>query len=131
VPGRDGVYVVGDSAAFKAPNGTMLPALAQVAHQQGTHLGKALRANLTHGTPLPPFRFHNRGNTAVIGRNSAVFDFGWWRVKGWIGWMLWGIYHIYLLTGFDRRLVVVLQWLWAYLTYQQGARLITGDGGKK
>jgi NADH dehydrogenase len=131
VPGRDGVYVVGDSAAFKAPNGTMLPALAQVAHQQGTHLGKALRANLNQGTPMPPFRFRNRGNTAVIGRNSAVFDFGWWRVKGWIGWMLWGIYHIYLLTGFDRRLVVVLQWLWAYLTYQQGARLITGDGGKK
>jgi NADH dehydrogenase len=131
VSGCDGVYVVGDSAAFKGKDGHPLPALAQVAHQQGTHLGRALRANLTQGTPLPVFRFHNRGNTAVIGRNSAVFDFGWWRVKGFIGWMLWGIYHIYLLTGFDRRVVVVAEWFWAYLTFQQGARLITGDGGKK
>jgi NADH dehydrogenase len=125
VPGCDEVYAVGDTALSTGRDGAPLPALAQVAHQQGTHLGKALRANLTQGLPMPPFRFRNRGNTAVIGRNSAVFDFGWWRVKGWIGWMLWGTYHIYLLTGFDRRLVVVLQWLWAYLTYQQGARLIT------
>jgi NADH dehydrogenase len=131
VSGCDGVYVIGDSAACKGKDGHLLPALAQVAHQQGTHLGRALRANLTQGTPMPPFRFHNRGNTAVIGRNSAVFDFGWWRVKGFIGWMLWGIYHIYLLTGFDRRIVVVAEWFWAYLTFQQGARLITGDGGKK
>jgi NADH dehydrogenase len=131
VPGRDGIYLVGDSAAFIGKDGHPLPALAQVAHQQGTHLGKALRANLTQGTPMPPFRFHNRGNTAVIGRNSAVFDFGWWRVKGFIGWLLWGVYHIYLLTGFDRRVVVVAEWFWAYLTFQQGARLITGDGGKK
>jgi NADH dehydrogenase len=131
VPGIEGVYVVGDSAATKGPDGALLPALAQVAHQQGTHLGKALRANLTQGTRLPPFRFRNRGNTAVIGRNSAIFDFGRWQVKGWIGWMLWGIYHIYLLTGFDRRVVVVAEWLWSYLTFQQGARLITGEGGKK
>ena len=131
VPGIEGVYVVGDSAAAKGPDGALLPALAQVAHQQGTQLGRALRANLTQGTPTPAFRFHNRGNTAVIGRNSAVFDFGRWHVKGWIGWMLWGFYHIYLLTGFDRRVVVVAEWLWAYLTFQQGARLITGGGGRK
>jgi len=131
LPGFEGVYVVGDSAAFAGRDGRPLPALAQVAHQQGTQLGRALRANLAQGTPMPPFRFRNRGNTAVIGRNSAVFDFGWWHVKGWIGWVLWGFYHIYLLTGFDRRLVVVLEWLWSYLTFQQGARLITGDGGKK
>jgi NADH dehydrogenase len=126
VPGLDGIYAVGDTVAFPGADGKPLPALAQVAHQQGTHLGRALRANLVDGTPLPPFRFRNRGNTAVIGRNSAVFDFGRWRLKGWLGWMLWGFYHIYLLTGFDRRLLVTLQWLWLYLTYQQGARLITG-----
>lgn len=125
VPGFEGIYAVGDTVAFPGPGGKPLPALAQVAHQQGTHLGRALRANLTAGTPLPPFRFRNRGNTAVIGRNSAVFDFGRWRLKGWPGWVLWGFYHIYLLTGFDRRLLVMLQWLWLYVTYQQGARLIT------
>jgi NADH dehydrogenase len=125
VPGLDGVFVVGDAAAVPGADGKPLPALAQVAHQQGTQLGRGLRAFFANGTPLPPFRFHNRGNTAVIGRNAAVFDFGRWRLKGWIGWMLWGIYHIYLLTGFDRRLLVTLQWLWLYITYQQGARLIT------
>jgi NADH dehydrogenase len=125
VPGLEGVFVLGDAAVLSGPDGKPLPALAQVAHQQGTQLGRNLRALLLDGTPLPPFRFHNRGNTAVIGRNAAVFDFGRWRLKGWIGWMLWGIYHIYLLTGFDRRLLVTLQWLWLYITYQQGARLIT------
>jgi NADH dehydrogenase len=129
VPGFDGVFAVGDTATVAGADGKPLPALAQVAHQQGTHLGRALRAQLVEGRAMPPFVFHNRGNTAVIGRNAAVFDFGRWRLKGWIGWMLWGTYHIYLLTGFDRRLLVVLQWLWAYVTYQQGARLITGRGG--
>jgi NADH dehydrogenase len=127
VPGTDGIYAVGDTALLAGPDGKPLPALAQVAHQQGTYLGRALRAEFQHGRKAPPFRFHNRGNTAVIGRNAAVFDFGRWRLKGWLGWMLWGIYHVYLLTGFDRRLLVTLQWLWLYATYQQGARLITGD----
>jgi NADH dehydrogenase len=128
VPGCAGVYALGDTAACGGEGGQSLPALAQVAHQQGRYLGNALRANLLRGDPLPRFRFHNRGNTAVVGRNSAVFDFGRWRLKGWFGWVLWGVYHIYLLTDFERRLLVVLQWLWAYATNQRPARLITGDG---
>ncbi len=79
---------------------------------------------------MPPFRFHDRGNTAVIGRDAAVFDFGIWRLKGRIGWLFWAIVHIYLLTGFDKRVLVATQWLWRYLTYQTGARLITGHDHK-
>jgi NADH dehydrogenase len=126
VPGLDGVYVIGDSAAAPGADGKPLPALAQVANQQGWHLGKALRRNLAKGTPLPPFRFGNRGNTAIVGRNAAVFDFGWLRLKGRIGWLFWAIVHIYLLTGFENRALVAVHWLWMYLTYQRGARLITG-----
>ena len=100
--------------------------LSQVAQQQGQYLGKALARGIRDGTPMLPFRFHNRGNTAVIGRDAAVFDFGRWRFKGRIGWLLWAIVHIYLLTGFDKRVLVATQWLWRYLTYQIGARLITG-----
>jgi NADH:quinone reductase (non-electrogenic) len=122
-----GIYVVGDTAAALGADGKLLPALAQVAHQQGRYLGKALRRNLADGTKMPPFRFHDRGNTAVIGRNSAVFDFGQFHLKGRIGWLLWGLVHIYLLTGFDKRVLVVMQWLWLYFTYQTGARLITGS----
>ena len=127
VPGLDGVYVIGDTALALADDGAPFPALAQVADQQGRYLGRALARNLADGTAPQPFRFHNRGNTAIIGRNAAVFDFGRWRVKGRIGWLLWAIVHIYLLAGFDKRLLVATQWLWRYLTYQTGARLISGD----
>ncbi len=126
VPGLDGVYVIGDSAAAPAEDGKPLPALAQVANQQGWHLGRALRRNLERGTPLPPFRYSSRGNTAIVGRNAAVFDFGWLRLKGRMGWFFWAIVHIYLLTGFENRALVAVHWLWMYLTYQRGARLITG-----
>lgn len=120
-----GVFVIGDSAAAPGPEGKPLPALAQVANQQGRHLGRALRRQLADGTPLPPFRYHDRGNTAIIGRNAAIFDFGRLRLKGRIGWLLWAIVHIYLLTGFENRALVATRWLWMYLTYQRGARLIT------
>ena len=73
-----------------------------------------------------PFRYSSRGNTAIVGRNAAVFDFGWLRLKGRIGWFFWAIVHIYLLTGFENRALVAIHWLWMYLTYQRGARLITG-----
>jgi NADH dehydrogenase len=130
VVGCDGVYVIGDSAAFEGEDGYSLPALAQVAHQQGRHLGKALGKSLADGNPMPPFRFHNRGNTAIVGRNAAVFDFGWLKLKGRIGWMLWAIVHIYLLTGFENRLLVAVHWFWLYLTYERGARLIA-DGEER
>jgi NADH dehydrogenase len=131
VPGLDGIYVIGDSAAAPGADGRPLPALAQVANQQGWHLGKALRRNLEKGTPLPSFRYRERGNTAIVGRNAAVFDFGRFRLKGRIGWMLWALVHIYLLTGFENRALVAVHWLWMYLTYQRGARLITGGEAER
>jgi NADH:ubiquinone reductase (H+-translocating) len=124
VPERPGVFALGDTAVLAGANGQPLPGLAQVAAQQGKHLGSALAAELLRGVPLPPFEFHNRGNTAIIGRHAAVFDFGWSRLKGWFAWVLWAFIHVYLLVGFEKRLLVSLQWLWRYLTYEQGARLI-------
>jgi NADH dehydrogenase len=126
VEGLPGVYVLGDSAKALDEAGQPLPALAQVANQQGIYLGKALRRELLAGKPPPPFRFHSRGNPAVIGRNAAVYDFGRLRLTGRVGWFFWAFVHIYLLTGFDKRILVAIQWLWSYLTYQTGARLITG-----
>jgi NADH dehydrogenase len=127
VPDFADIFVLGDSARFDDPGtGNALPALAQVAHQQGQHLGRALRRQLSSEEPLPPFRFRDRGNTAIVGRNAAIFDFGRWQLKGRLAWLLWAIVHIYLLVGFEKRLLVAIQWLWRYLTYQRGARLITG-----
>src|SRR5262249_60370770 len=79
---------------------------------------------LRDGKAMPAFHFHNRGNTAIIGRNAAVFDFGWMQIKGRIAWVLWAIIHVALLVGFVNRLRVTLQWAWRYVTYQVGARLI-------
>jgi NADH:ubiquinone reductase (H+-translocating) len=127
VKGVADVYALGDVASTPDEKGTPLPALAQVAAQQGYHLGRALAKNLQDGRPLPPFKFRNRGNTAIIGRHAAVFDYGWTQFKGRFAWLMWAIIHIYLLVGFDNRLRVTLQWLWAYITYERGARLIMRD----
>jgi NADH dehydrogenase len=124
VPELPGVYVLGDSSVALGEDGKPLPALAQVAAQQGTYLGRALAAQF-RGKDVKPFRFHNRGNTAVIGRNAAVFDFGSWRLKGRVAWVLWALVHIYLLVGFENRLSVALRWVWRYITGESGARLIT------
>lgn len=127
VKGIADVYALGDIASTPDDKGAPLPALAQVAAQQGVYLGRALADNFMHGRPLPPFKFHNRGNTAIVGRHAAVFDFGWMQLKGRFAWVMWALIHIYLLVGFDNRLRVTLQWLWAYITYERGARLIMRD----
>jgi NADH dehydrogenase len=124
VPGCDRVYALGDVALLEQ-DGAPLPALAQVAKQQGEHLGKALR-DLKPGEALkvPAFRYRSRGDTAVIGRHSAVFVIGRWRLKGRLAWLMWAIVHIYLLIGFDKRVLVATQWAWRYFTQERGARLI-------
>lgn len=125
VRGLPGTYVLGDSALALDGDGLPLPALAQVAAQQGDYLGRALAAEFRDGRKPKPFRFHNRGNTAIVGRNAAVFDFGRWRLKGRLAWVLWAIVHIYLLIGFENRLSVTMRWIWRYLSGESGARLIT------
>jgi NADH dehydrogenase len=127
VKGLAGVYALGDIGNTPDESGTPLPALAQVAAQQGQYLGRALARHVRDGRPMPPFKFHNRGNTAIVGRHAAVFDFGWMQLKGRFAWLMWAIIHVYLLVGFDNRLRVTLQWLWAYVTYERGARLIMRD----
>jgi NADH dehydrogenase len=127
VIGLSGVYALGDTALAADEKGAPLPALAQVAAQQGDHLGTALAANLERGALMPPFRFRNRGNTAVVGRSAAIFDFGKHQIKGWWAWVLWAIVHVYLLVSFEKRLLVSMQWFWRWLTYQSGARLIMRD----
>ena len=124
VPGVDRVYALGDVAGL-VQDGARLPALAQVAKQQGIHLGRALR-RLRRDEPLevPPFRYRGRGDTAIIGRSSAVFVIGPLRLTKTLAWLMWAFVHVYLLIGFDKRLSVALQWAWRYLTSERGARLI-------
>lgn len=124
VPELPNVYALGDVALVADSNDKPLPGLAQVAKQQGHYLGRALAKRLSGVKEMRVFEFHNRGNAAMIGRQSAIFDFGWWRLRGLLAWLLWALVHIYLLAGFQHRLLVAVQWLWRYLTYDHGARLI-------
>jgi NADH dehydrogenase len=124
VPGAPGVHAVGDVALYPGDDGAPLPGLAQIAKQQGEHLGRALPAHLLRGAPVPPFRWRNLGNMAVVGRGHAVADFGRRRLAGRAAWLLWCVVHVYLLVSFRNRLLVTTQWLWAWATDQRSARLI-------
>ncbi|SER85351.1 NAD(P)/FAD-dependent oxidoreductase [Rhizobium sp. NFR03] len=123
VEGFKNIFSLGDTSFQASESGAPLPALAQVAKQQGRYLGKLLARPDAIET-AKPFHFANRGNTAVIGRNAAIFDFGRWTLKGYLAWILWAIVHVYLLVNFEKRMLVTVQWIWRYLTRQRGARLI-------
>ena len=125
IPGHPKVYVIGDLASLRGEDGKPLPGVAQVAIQMGRHAaGNIVRA--IDKQPYRPFRYRDLGNMATIGRASAVADFGWMRLHGYIGWLAWLFVHILNLIGFRSRLVVMVQWAWAYFSYQRAIRLITG-----
>ena len=125
IPGHPHVFVIGDLASLNGPSGRPLPGVAQVAMQEGTHAARnILRA--IEGQPLRPFVYRNLGDMATIGRASAVAVLPWFQLKGLIGWLAWLFVHIFNLIGFRNRLVVMVQWAWAYFSYQRAIRLITG-----
>jgi NADH dehydrogenase FAD-containing subunit len=128
VPGHPEIFVIGDTAHVVSDNGRPLPGLAPVAKQQGAYVARVLRAQLSGRAAPEPFRYRNLGTMATIGRRAAVADFGWLRLDGTPAWLLWGLIHVSFLIGFRNRLVVMLDWLWSYVTFQSGARLITGPG---
>ena len=125
IPGHSDVFVIGDLASFTGPNGKPLPGVAQVAIQMGKHAAANIRRAVQR-QPYQPFVYKDLGNMATIGRASAIADFGWLRLKGYIGWLAWLFVHILNLIGFRNRIVVLIQWAWAYFSYQRSIRLITG-----
>lgn len=124
LPGHPEVFVIGDLAHIEQDGGT-LPGVAQVALQGGRHAARLIRADLER-RPRIPFRYHDRGNLATIGRAAAVADLGRIRFAGLPAWLTWVFIHILYLIGFRNRILVMLQWAWAWATYQRGIRLITG-----
>jgi NADH dehydrogenase len=128
VPDHPEIFVIGDTAHALGKDGKPLPGLAPVAKQQGAYIAKVLRARLSGKNPPSPFRYRDWGTLATIGRRAAVADFGWLRLHGTIAWLLWGLIHVSFLIGFRNRFVVMLDWIWSYVTFQSGARLITGPG---
>jgi NADH dehydrogenase len=126
VPGHSEIFVIGDTAHALGRDGQPLPGLAPVAKQQGAYVARVLRARLAGKSPPAPFRYRNYGAMATIGRRAAVADFGWLKLDGTLAWLMWGLVHVSFLIGFRNRVVVMLDWIWSYVTFQSGARLITG-----
>ena len=125
VPGAPAIFVVGDLASLKDAAGKPLPGVAAVAIQEAQHVVREILGDAV-GKPRAPFTYHNPGDLATIGRAKAVADLGWIRFAGWPAWVFWLFVHILKLTGFRNRLVVFVQWAWAYFTFQRSIRLITG-----
>ena len=128
ISGDPNVFVVGDNATVMQANGQPVPGVAPAAKQMGAYVARVIAGRIAGKPVSEPFRYRNYGNFATIGRHAAVADFGWLRLSGYLAWLLWGAAHIYFLIGFRNRLAVMLDWLWAYVTYQRGVRLITGAG---
>ncbi len=125
VPGHPDIFVVGDLAGFTHQGDRPLPGVAPVAMQQGRYVADRIAARLRGEMP-PPFRYRNKGNLAVIGRNAAVADMGIIRFSGFLAWLTWIFVHIAYLIEYDNKLLVLFQWAWNYFTRNRGARLITG-----
>jgi NADH dehydrogenase len=126
VPDHREIFAIGDTALMLDATGKPLPGVAPVAKQQGRYVGSLIKTRLRSVERIEPFSYRNYGNLATIGRKAAVIDFGWIRLRGFVAWLIWMVAHVYFLIGFRNRIIVALNWLWAYFTFQRGARLITG-----
>jgi len=125
LPGDPHVFVIGDTAAVTDAAGVVAPGVAPAAKQMGRFAAREIRDALA-GKPPSRFTYRDYGNLATIGRKAAVADFGRFRLSGLLAWLLWSFAHIWFLIGFRNRFTVFFDWMWAYITYQRGARLITG-----
>ncbi|WP_312772539.1 NAD(P)/FAD-dependent oxidoreductase [Pseudoxanthomonas mexicana] len=125
VAGHPDIFVAGDLAAVTS-DGRPVPGVAPAAKQMGRHVAQVLRARLDGRASPGDFRYQDYGNLATIGRMAAVVDFGRLEFSGLLAWWFWLTAHVFFLIGFRNRLVVLLNWCWAYWSYQRGARIILG-----
>ena len=126
VPDRPHIFVIGDTAAsVSGPDGRPTPGLAPAAQQGGRYVARMIRAKLERRAEPPPFAYRHQGSLATIGRKAAVADFGSVSLWGAPAWWLWGMVHVMFLTNTRNRITVIVAWIWAYLTFRGGTRLIT------
>jgi NADH:quinone reductase (non-electrogenic) len=123
VPGHPEIFVIGDTSTVTDQPG--IPGIAPAAKQMGGYVGALIAARVAGKLSPPPFRYRHLGDLATIGRHAAVVKFGRLELTGFIGWLFWSLVHIYFLIGVRDRFIVAFTWLWDYLTFQRGARLIT------
>ncbi|AMV17120.1 NAD(P)/FAD-dependent oxidoreductase [Planctomyces sp. SH-PL14] len=123
VAGHPNIFAGGDIASFSHQTGTPLPGVAPVAMQAGRQIARNI-LNDVEGKPRESFRYVDKGQMATIGRSRAIVAVGRFEKAGFLAWVMWLVIHIYYLTGFKNRILVVISWAWSYLTFNRGARLI-------
>ena len=123
LPDVSGVFVVGDASSV-VPDGRPVPGVAQAAIQQGRYVGRLIARQLKGREPKHPFRYFDKGNMAVVGKNFAILESGRLRMSGFVTWLVWVFLHLMSLPQLQNRLQVQTQWLWSYFTGQRGSRLI-------
>ncbi|MBD3617415.1 MAG: NAD(P)/FAD-dependent oxidoreductase [Gracilimonas sp.] len=126
IPGDDYIFVAGDAAHVKDEDGNPLPGLAPVAMQQGKYLGNFIK-NGQKPSQRKPFRYVDKGTMATIGRAKAVADIRGFKFSGFFAWLMWGLIHIFFLIGFRNRFRVFAEWIWHYITFKRGVRLIAKE----
>ena len=130
LPGHPRVFAIGDIAAVTDPKtGQSVPGVAQGAIQMGLFVGRLIRDEIQgkcNPDNRPVFQYHDKGQMATIGRSRAVAEVGRFHFRGFVAWLLWGVVHVLFLVGFRNRFAVLAQWVWDYVTFAKGARLITG-----
>jgi NADH dehydrogenase len=131
LPAHPEVFVVGDLAHVERADGSLVPGVAPAAKQMGRHVADRIRARIHADSTPAPFHYRDQGALATIGRMAAVAQFGRVRLSGPPAWWVWLVAHIYFLIGFRNRLVVLLDWAWAYWTYQRHARIVTGTDAEE
>ena len=127
IPTHPNIFAIGDVSHVKDKIGKPLPGLAPVAKQEGKFVADVIKNKIHNVKTQNKFYYKNRGYLATIGRSKAIVDFGWFTLKGRIGWIFWSFIHIYFLIGFRNRFMVFTNWVWSYLTFSKGARLITNN----
>lgn len=125
VPGHPEVFVLGDAAHFEDTQAGVLPGICPVAIQMGQYCAKAIDGDL-RGKARRPFAYWDKGQLAVIGRGQAVAQLGAFSFGGFFAWLIWAFVHVFFLIGFRNRLIVMIEWAWAYVTMQRGARVFQG-----
>ena len=127
VPDWPDVYAIGDTVSLQGADGRPVPGIAPAAKQMGAYVGRMIDAKIRGRAHPAPFRYRHQGSLATIGRKAAVADLGWIKLSGFPAWVLWAVAHVWFLIGWRNRMVVALNWMWNYVTFERGARLIAGS----
>jgi NADH:ubiquinone reductase (H+-translocating) len=125
VSGHPEIFAIGDTAAAIDPAGQAIPGIAPAAKQMGRYVGQLIAGRIAGAAAPAPFRYRHQGDLAAIGRRAAVVKLGWLELKGFLAWLFWCVIHIFFLIEIKDRFIVAFTWLWDYVTFQRGARLIT------